>query len=317
MQGLLPYIVRRLLWAPVILLAVSFIAFTITRFGPGDPVRVAMGQYSDPAALERVRHEEGLDKPLLQQYAIYLKSLAHGKLGESFAYRNRDVAEVIFPKIWVSARLGLVAMLIVFAVGIPLGVFAALRQGTWSDPFSIGILLFFQSVPVVVTVPVMLLVFVLKLHWLPAAGWGGVFDSRIVMPALAISLPGIAGVARLTRATTLSVLREDYVRTARAKGLGEFAVVTRHVVRNSLLPLVTIIGISLATLVEGAFFAEYLLGVPGIGQFAVKSVEGRDYNVILALVLILTTTFILANILIDIAYTVIDPRVRYERQRLG
>jgi len=317
MQGLLPYVVRRLLWAPVILLAVSFIAFAITRFGPGDPLRVAMGQYSDPAVLERVRHEEGLDKPLFQQYGIYLKNVAHGKLGESFAYRNRDVSEVIFPKIWVSARLGLVAMLIVFAVGVPLGVYAALRQGTWSDPFSIGILLFFQSVPVLITVPLMLLVFVLKLHWLPAAGWGGVFDSRIVMPALAISLPGIAGVARLTRATTLSVLREDYVRTARAKGLREFTVVTRHVVRNSLLPLVTVVGISLATLVEGAFFAETLLGIPGIGQFAFRSVQGRDYNVILALILILTATFIIANIVIDIAYTVIDPRVRYERQRLG
>ena len=122
MQGLLPYIVRRLLWAPVILLAVSFIAFGITRFGPGDPLSVAMGQYSNPAALARVRHEEGLDKPLFQQYGIYLKNLAHGKLGESFAFRNRDVSEIIFPKMWVSAQLGLVALLIVFAIGIPLGV---------------------------------------------------------------------------------------------------------------------------------------------------------------------------------------------------
>jgi ABC-type dipeptide/oligopeptide/nickel transport system permease component len=317
MQGLLPYVIRRLLWAPVILLAVSFIAFAIVRFGPGDPVRVAMGQYSDPAAVERVRHEEGLDKPFFEQYAIYLKNLAHGKLGESFTYRNRDVAEVIFPKIWVSAQLGLVALLIVFAVGVPLGVYAALRQGTWADPFSISILLFFQSVPVLITIPLMLLVFVLKLHWLPAAGWGGILDSRIVMPALAISLPGIAGVARLTRATTLSVLREDYVRTARAKGLHEFTVIRRHIVRNSLLPLVTVVGISLATLVEGAFFAETLLGIPGIGQFAFKSVQGRDYNVLLALALVLTTTFIVANIIIDIAYTIIDPRVRYERQKLG
>jgi ABC-type dipeptide/oligopeptide/nickel transport system permease component len=317
MQGLLPYAIRRLLWAPIILLAVSFIAFGITRFGPGDPLRVAMGQYSNPAALERVRHEEGLDKPLFQQYGIYLKNLAHGKLGESFTYRNRDVSELIFPRIWVSAQLGLVALLIVFAIGIPLGIFAALRQGTWADPFSIGLLLLFQSVPVLITVPVMLLVFTLKLHWLPAAGWGGVFDSRVVMPALALSLPGIAGIARLTRATTLSVLREDYVRTARAKGLHEFTVVSRHVFRNSLLPLVTVVGISLATLVEGAFFAETLLGIPGIGQFAFNSVQGRDYNVLLALALVLTTTFIIANIAIDIAYTIIDPRVRYERQKLG
>lgn len=317
MQGLLPYLVRRLLWVPVILLAVSFIAFAITRFGPGDPLRVAMGQYSDPVVLERVRHEEGLDKPLFQQYGIYVKNLAHGEFGESFTYRNRDVSEVIFPKIWVSARLGLVAMLIVFAVGVPLGVFAALRQGTWADPLSISALLFFQSIPVLISVPLMQIVLVLKLHWLPAAGWGGILDTHIVMPALAISLPGIAGVARLTRATMLSVLREDYVRTARAKGLGEFTVISRHVVRNSLLPLVTVIGISLATLVEGAFFAEMLLGVPGIGQLAFQAVNGRDYNIILALILILTMTFIIASIAIDIAYTIIDPRVRYERRKVG
>ena len=317
MQGLLPYVVRRLMWAPIILLAVSFIAFTITRFGPGDPVRVAMGQYSNPAALERVRHEEGLDKPFFEQYGIYLKNLAHGKLGESFTYRDRDVSEIIFPRIWVSARLGLVALLILFAVGVPLGLFAALRQGTWADPFSISAFLFLQSIPILITVPIMLLVFVLKLHWLPAAGWGGVFSSRIVMPALALSLPGIAGIARLTRATTLSVLREDYVRTARAKGLHEFNVISRHVLRNSLLPLVTVVGISLATLVEGAFFAETLLGIPGIGKLTFDSVQGRDYNIILALALVLSTAFIIANIIIDVAYTIIDPRVRYERQSLG
>ncbi len=315
MQGLLPYIVRRLLWAPIILLAVTFICFTVVRFGPGDPIRVIQGQYSDPAALARVRHTEGLDKPFFEQYAIYLKNLAHGKMGESFIYRNRDVSEVIFPKVWRSAQLGLVALLIIFVVGVPVGVFAALRQGKWTDPFSISVFLFFQSIPIVVAVPVMLLVFTLKLHWLPASGWGGIFDKRIVMPAMALSLPGIAGVARLTRATTLSVLREDYVTTARAKGLSEFRVITRHVVRNSLLPLITVIGISLATLVEGAFFAETLLGVPGIGQFAFQSVQSRDYNVILALTVILAVAFIIANIAIDIAYTLIDPRVRYERRQ--
>jgi oligopeptide transport system permease protein len=317
MQGLLPYIIRRLLWIPVILVAVSFIAFAIVRFGPGDPIRIAQGQYTDPAALARVRHTEGLDKPFIEQYGIYLKNLAHGKLGESYTYRNRDVAEVIFPKVWISARLGLVALLIVFTVGIPVGVYAALRQGTWADPFSISVFLFFQSIPVLITVPVMLLLFVLKLHWLPAAGWMGGFNTRLVMPALAISLPGIAGVARLTRATTLGVMREDYVRTARAKGLREFTVIRRHVVRNSLLPLVTVIAISLATLVEGAFFAETLLGIPGIGRFTFQAVQGRDYNVILALTLILATTFVIANIAIDVAYTLIDPRVRYERQKLG
>jgi ABC-type dipeptide/oligopeptide/nickel transport system permease component len=331
MQGLFPYVLRRLLWAPVILLAVSFIAFAITRFGPGDPVSVAQGQYRDPETLARVRHAKGLDKPFLEQYGIYLKNLVHGDLGESFRYTNIPVSEVIFRKMWVSAQLGIVALVIIFGVGIPVGIYAALKQGTWADPFSISIFLFFQSIPVLITVPIMLLVFVLKLHWLPTGGWEcaadigflpdpvncvGIFSKRIIMPTLALSLPGVAGVARLTRATTLGVLGEDYVRTARAKGLREFTVVSRHVARNALLPLVTIIGISLVALLEGAFFAETLLGIPGIGRFAFESVGQRDYDVIMAMTMILAVAFIVANLAIDIAYTFIDPRIRYERQRV-
>jgi ABC-type dipeptide/oligopeptide/nickel transport system permease component len=313
MQGILPYILRRLLWAPLILIAVSFIAFTVTRFGPGDPISVAMGQYRDPDALARVRHEKGLDKPLLDQYRIYMWNVLHGDLGESFRFGARPVSEIIFPKMWVSAQLGLVALIITFGVGIPVGILAALKQGSWMDPASISTFLFFQSVPVLVTVPVMLLVFVLKLHWLPTGGWEGILSKHIVIPALALSLPGVAGVARLMRATTLDVLKEDYVRTARAKGLREFTVVSQHVARNALLPMTTIIGISLVTLLEGAFFTETLLGIPGIGRLAFESVTSRDYDVILGLTLVLATAFIVANIVIDIAYTFIDPRVRYQR----
>ena len=163
------------------------------------------------------------------------------------------------------------------------------------------------------TVPVMLLVFVLRLHWLPTGGWEGIFSKHIIIPALALSLPGIAGVARLMRATTLDVLKEDYVRTARAKGLQEFTVVSQHVARNALLPMVTVIGISLVTLLEGAFFTETLMGIPGIGRLYLDSVTSRDYDVILGLALVLATAFIVANIVIDIAYTFIDPRVRLER----
>jgi len=312
MQGILPYILRRLLWVPLILFAVSFVAFTIARFGPGDPISVAMGQYRNPDVLERVRHEKGLDKPLLDQYRIYVWNVLHGDLGDSYRFGGRPVSDIIFPKMWVSARLGLVALIITFGLGIPIGILAALKQGSWMDPATIGTLLFFRSVPVLVSVPVMLLVFTLKLHWFPAAGWGGIFDKHIVIPALAISLPGIAGVARLMRATTLDALKEDYVRTARAKGLPEFAVVSRHVARNALLPMTTVIGISLVTVLEGAFFAELLMGIPGIGREAFDSVTSRDYDVILGLTLVLATAFILANIVIDIAYTFIDPRVRLQ-----
>jgi ABC-type dipeptide/oligopeptide/nickel transport system permease component len=309
----LPYVLRRLLWVPLILFAVSFITFTVARFGPGDPIRIAMGQFRDPDALARVRHEKGLDKPLYEQYRIYMWNALHGDLGESFRYRDRPVSDIIFPKMWVSAQLGIVALIITFGVGIPVGVLAALRQGTWLDPAAISTFLLFQSVPVLMTVPLLLLIFVVKLGWLPAGGWEGILSKNSVIPALALSLPGVAGVARLMRATTLDVLREDYVRTARAKGLPEFTVVSRHVARNALLPMTTVIGISLVTLLEGAFFTETLLGIPGIGRLAFESVTSRDYDVILGLTLVLATAFIVANIVIDIAYTFIDPRVRYER----
>jgi ABC-type dipeptide/oligopeptide/nickel transport system permease component len=314
MQGILPYILRRLLWAPLILFAVSFITFMAARFGPGDPVTIAAGQYRDPEILERVRHEKGLDKNPLDQYRIYIWNvLRHGDLGESYKSGNRTVAEIIFPKMWISSQLGLVALIITFGLGIPVGTLAALRQGTWMDPAAISTFLLFQSVPVLVTVPVMLLVFVLELHWLPTGGWEGILSKHIIIPALALSLPGIAGVARLMRATTLDVLKEDYVRTARAKGLREFTVVSQHVARNALLPMVTVIGISLVTLLEGAFFTETLMGIPGIGRLYLDSVTSRDYDVILGLALVLATAFIVANIVIDIAYTFIDPRVRLER----
>jgi peptide/nickel transport system permease protein len=327
MQGLLGYAVRRLLWVPVILFAVSFIAFTITRFGPGDPVAVLSPNYHDPAAFARVRQERGLDKPFYEQYEIYMRRLlTKGDFGESVTiYRGVPVWQIIWPRILVSLQPGIVALVIGFSVGIAVGIFAALKQGTWMDPFAIGSFLFFQSIPVLVSLPFLVLLFVVKLGWLPAVGWGGpkvdvgpqeielgILTTHIILPALALSLPSVAGVARLVRATTLSVLGEDYVRTARAKGLPEFQVVTRHVARNALLPLVTVVGLSLSTLLEGSFFVETILGIPGIGRLGFQAATSRDYDVILALVLILAAAFVFANIVTDIAYTFIDPRVRYE-----
>lgn len=328
MQGLLAYVIRRLLWAPVILLLVSFFAFMITRFGPGDPVTVLAGQHSNEETIERIREERGLDEPFYTQYYIYMRDLiTEGDFGESVSiYRGVGVWEIVWPRMLVSIQPGLVALIIAFSLGTTVGIYAALRQGTWTDPLAISTFLFFQSIPVLVTLPLLVLVFVVKLGWLPATGWGGpsvdvgpqeislgIFSAHIILPALVLSLPGVAGIARLVRATTLSVLGEDYVRTARAKGLREITVVSRHVARNSLLPLVTIVGLSLITLLEGAFFTETILGIPGIGLLGFEAAQSRDYDIILAIVLILAFAFVMANILIDIAYTFIDPRIRYER----
>src|SRR4029079_14944267 len=202
-----------------------------------------------------------------------------------------------FPKIWVSVRLGLPAFILAFVIGIPVGVFAAIKQGSWLDPSAIGFFLLFQSIPVLVTVPMLILVFAAKLHWLPAGGFDGMFSKSIIIPTIALGLPGIAGLARLSRATMLTTLHEDFVRTARAKGLDEWTVIIRHVARNSLAPVMTtVVGLSLVDLLGGAFFAETLLGIPGIGRFMYESVNGRDYDVILVVVLLITAAFVIANL---------------------
>jgi len=319
MQGILPFVVRRLMWAPFVLLAVSLATFALGRFGPGDPVEILQGQYHDPAVVERIRHERGLDDPFFVQYGRYMRDVLQGDLGTSVAPLGRPVEDIIFDKMWITIQYNVVALFIIFAIGIPVGIWAALRQGTWQDPLTIGFFLFFRSVPVLVTIPILQFIFALKLGWLPSGGWVerdflflkiGILDKRIIMPILALSLPGIAAVARLMRAQTLEVLDEDFVRTARAKGLREFVVISRHVARNALLPMTTIVGFALVGLLGGSLFVETLFGIPGIGQFTWQAVGNRDYDVIMAVTLITATAFIVANLVTDITYGFIDPRVR-------
>lgn len=319
MQGILPFVVRRLMWAPFVLLAVSLATFALGRFGPGDPIEILQGQYYDPEVVERIRHERGLDDPFFVQYGRYMWDVFHGNLGTSFTYLGVPVEDIIFDKMWVTIQYNLVALVIIFAIGIPVGIWAALRQGTWQDPLTIGVFLFFRSVPVLVIIPILQFIFAIKLGWLPSGGWEekdilalkiGILDKRMIMPILALSLPGIAGVARLMRAQTLEVLDEDFVRTARAKGLREVVVITRHVARNALLPMTTIVGFALVGLLGGSLFVETLFGIPGIGQFIWEAVGNRDYDVIMAVTLITATAFIVANLVTDIAYGFVDPRVR-------
>ena len=329
MESALSYLMRRLLWVPVILGVVSFVTFALGRLGPGDPVRIAAGQFRDEEAFARIRAARGLDKPIWEQYYIYMKGvLTRGDLGESFRYRDRSVSEILFPAMWRSMQYNAVALTITLALGIPLGVYAARRQGTWQDPTAIGSFLLIQSIPSIVAVPFMLLFFSLKLDWLPASGWPrdcnvslnmlgdsysclGVISREAIIPVMALSIPAIAAWARYTRAFTLQVMREDYVRTARSKGISEYHVMTRHVLRNAMLPLSTVIAFALVGLLEGSFFIETLTGVPGVGRLAFESIGGRDYDMIMAITLVGATTFVLASIFIDIAYTIIDPRIRY------
>jgi peptide/nickel transport system permease protein len=314
------YILRRLLWVPFILLTVSLVTFALGRFGPGDPVRVLAGQRADPETIQRIRQERGLDDNFFVQYARYLRGIFRGDLGISFKYYGLPVTEVVLPRLWVTFQYNLAALVLVFALGIPAGVWAATQQGTWRDPLIMGILLALAALPAVLVVPLLQYVFSLRLGWLPTGGWEvreffgwlevGLFSKTIVLPMLALGLPGAAGVARLTRAQTLEVLGEDYVRTARAKGLGEGMVLMRHVLRNALLPLVTLMGFAMAALLSGSIILETMLGIPGIGSYAFEAVFARDYDGIMAVVLMGATAFVVANLVVDVTYAFIDPRVR-------
>ncbi len=306
------YIIRRLLWLPVVLLAVSFITFTLGYYAPGDPVEVMLGQRVNPAAAERLREELGLNRPFLERYIDFVLRAISGDFGESYKYRGQPVTDLIADKVWVSVQLGLAGLTLAFAMGIPLGILAALKQGSWLDDLIVGTTLVLNSIPVFFTLPMLLLIFVRTLHWLPSSGWGGLFDSRIIIPAVVMALPGLAVITRQMRASTLDVLYQDYVRVARAKGLPESTVMVRHVVRNALLPLWTILGLSLGGLVEGFFVIETLYGIPGIGAMAVDSMFTRDYPMIMAITLLVAASFVLANLLVDIGYTFLDPRIRYD-----
>ncbi len=306
------YIVKRLLWLPVLLLAASLMTFTLGRFGPGDPVRVILGNRYDEVIAERIRAQLGLDRPFFVQYGDYIWNFVQGDFGESYRYRGQPVRDLIIRKMWVSAQLAIAAMTISLGFGLPIGFFIAHRQGRWEDPTAVTIALVLMSVPVMVSVPALLWTFCLKLSWVPCSGWGGVFDLRIIVPAITMGVPGIAGLTRLMRASTLDTLGQDFIRTAKSKGLAQMTVNSRHVFRNSLIPIVTILAFSLAGLISGAFITETILGIPGIGRFAVESVFNRDYPVIMAVTLIGSGAFVLANLLADVTYAFIDPRIRYQ-----
>ncbi|OAI39553.1 hypothetical protein AYO38_01555 [bacterium SCGC AG-212-C10] len=322
--GLLGYTLRRLLWAIPVLFAISFLVFWILRLAPGDPVDALLGpRYTEETAV-RIREKYGYDDPLLQQYFKYMKNLAQGDLGVSTRHQDFSVGEVIWPKIRVSSQIGAMALLLTFAIGIPVGVYAAMARGTFLDPLTISFWLALDAVPVFVAIPIIQWVFALKLGWVDL-GYHGVFTDgpfplptkTILLPVLIESLPGVAGVARFMRASVVTVMSEDYVRTARAKGLHERTVIISHITRNAMLPMITVIGLSLPGITAGALFTELYFGIPGIGKESLDAVLAPDFDVVLGLVLFGSVLFVLANIVIDLSYALIDPRVRVGSGRGG
>lgn len=301
------YLIQRILWIVPVLLAVAVITFFLMHQVPGGPWDQA--KRLPPGALENVERTYGLDEPLWEQFGDYMIGLARGDLGVSFRNRNRAVTDILADGILVSGTLGALALAVSITLGVGLGVAAALRRNTLVDHIAVGFATVSASVPSFILGMLMLVLFTAQLHWLPSGGWGS--PQQAIMPVLALSALPTAFIARVTRASMLDVLAEDYVRTARAKGLPEGRVITRHMLRNAMIPVLTVIGPVAATLVTGSFIVEQVFAIPGIGRTFVTSISARDYGVIMGTTLLYTFVVVFANLAVDLLYAVVDPRLRY------
>jgi peptide/nickel transport system permease protein len=307
---MLAYLVRRLLWLPLLLVIVAFITFALGYYGPADPVAALLGQRYDPEIASRLAHEYGLDQPLIVQFVRYLERAIQFDFGTSIKYRNQPVTRLLLPRLAVTLQLNGAASLIGVGAGVALGALAALRRGSSVDRLTVFGVVLGKAVPVFVAGPILLFLFARTVPLLPPGGWQGLFSRSAVLPVLLLSLGPMAVFARQTRAGMLEVMGQDYIRTARAKGLREQMVVTRHALRNALIPLLTILGFLLGTLVEGTFVTETIFGIPGMGQLAFEALGGRDFPIIIAVTLLVAVGYTLGNLWADLMYGVVDPRIR-------
>ncbi|KPV53542.1 hypothetical protein SE17_09090 [Kouleothrix aurantiaca] len=306
------FFARRAVSLVFVLFSLTFLTFLIGHLAPGDPILVLMGARRDPATYARLQHLYGLDQPLLAQYGNYVLGLLRGDFGLSFQYEGRPVRELLRQGVGISLTVGGLALVLSIVAGIPLGMLAALRQHSFADRGIVGTALVLYSVPSFVLIPVLwsinLAAYRAGLPNLPQAGWGR--PEHVVLPVLVLAAANVGYIIQLTRASMLEVLREDYVRTARAKGLPAFLVFNRHVLRNAVLPLITFVGPAAAFLVTGAFVVEVLFNIPGMGRIAVEAVGRRDYPVIQGTTIILGIAVVVMNLLSDVLYHVFDPRIQ-------
>ena len=306
---MLTYLLRRILIAVPTLLGVVLLVFLMVRLAPGDPAILLAGEFATPETLEAIRTRYGLDRPLPEQFALYLGALLQGDLGES-ARSRRPVLEELKTYFPNTVVLATAAILVALATGIPLGILAALRQGSWLDLGVMVLALLGVSMPVFWFGLLAILIFSVELGWFPVAGKGTL--AHLVLPAVTLGINATALLARMTRGTLVEVLSQDYIRTARAKGLAERVVIFKHALRNALIPVVTVAGLEFGSLLAGAVITETIFAWPGLGQLLVGSNLSRDYPVVQGAVLLVAFTFTLVNLMVDLLYAWIDPRVRYD-----
>jgi peptide/nickel transport system permease protein len=301
------YIVKRILIIVPVLLSVSFIVFAIMSFVPGDPARLILGQSAPQSAVDSLHHKMGLDDPFPVRYVRYLKNAFHGDFGTS--YRSaRPVLEEILVRFPSTLKLSLYSIALVLIFGITLGILSAVKRYSWIDIVSTVLAMLAASVPTFWLGLMMILLFSLKLHWLPSSGANLPFS--YLMPAVALSLPVMAQVSRMTRSSMLETITKDYIRTARAKGLPERTVIWGHAFRNALLPVVTVIGSEFGMMLGGAILVESVFALPGLGSLVVSSIRTKDVPQIMAATLFLALLFCVVLLLVDISYVFLDPRLK-------
>ena len=310
------YLLRRILAAVPVMGVVALFVFLLLRLTPGDPAAILAGDNATPEQLDRIRTSLGLNEPIYIQFYTWVAKLLHGDLGVSLI-SNKPILEMIGPRLEPSISVALATIVLSILVAVPLGVIAAWKHGTWIDRCVMGLSVLGFSVPVFVIGYVLIQVFAIDLRWVPVQGFKsisadfGPFFERIILPTCTLSFIYVALIARMTRASMLDVLGEDYVRTARAKGIGETGVLLRHALRNAAVPVITVIGSGFALLISGVVVTESVFNLPGIGRLTVDAVLARDYPVIQAMILLTSGIYVAVNLLIDLAYTLLDPRIRY------
>lgn len=306
------YILKRILMAIPVLLGATFLVFTILYFTPSDPARMILGANATEEAIEALEEELGLNDPFFVRYFNYMKGLVTGDMGKSYR-NNKDVSELIAGRLSNTLILACSGMLFAVVIGIPVGILSAVKQYSIIDNITMFVTLFLTAVPTFWYALILVILFALKLHWFPASGMGkGLIDliHSLILPTITLGSGYAAMIARTTRSSVLEVIRQDYIDTARAKGVSEKTVIWKHMMKNALIPIVTIVGLNFGGLLGGSVLTETIFSWPGVGRFVVDSISYRDTNAVLGCVVTLTIVFTIVNLAVDIIYALIDPRIK-------
>ena len=310
------YVIRRVIATIPVMAIVALFVFSLLYIAPGDPAAVITGDQATPDDVERIRASLGLDRPYLVRFGAWVFDIIRGDLGVSI-FTNLPVSLMIKQRIEPTLSLMLVTLILAITIAVPMGVVAAWKVGTWIDRAVMGFAVLGFSVPVFVVGYLLAYVFALQLDWLPVQGYTSISQGfvpwieNLILPAIALGSVYIALIARITRATMLEVLQQDYIRTARAKGAGQRSILFLHALKNAAVPIVTVIGIGIALLIGGAVVTESVFAIPGLGRLTVDAILRRDYPVIQGVILLFSFVYVLVNLGIDLLYTLFDPRIRY------